>query len=94
MATTPAKAKNLPGGFPNFKRHLAAIHRLPPTHAPVRPFHVSDVVYSMLRSGGVGKQALRRAGSAVSSDMSTQNKAAKMPSGSNKFWSKTLKKQY
>lgn len=86
MATTGS-------GFPNFKRHLAAIHRLPPTHSPVRPFHVSDVVYSMLRSS-VGKQGLRRAGAGTSSDASTRNKADKMPSGSNKMWSKVLKKSY
>jgi hypothetical protein len=94
MAITSAKAGKLAAGFPNFKRHLAAIHRLPPTHAPVRPFHVSDVIYSMLRSGGVGKQAIRRAGSGVASDSITQNKAATNPSGSNKFWKKTLKKSY
>ena len=86
MATTGS-------GFPNFKRHLAAIHRLPPTHSPVRPFHVSDVIYSMLRSS-VGKQSLRRTGAGTSSDSQTQGKAAKMPSGSNKMWSKVLKKSY
>jgi hypothetical protein len=80
-------------GFPNFKRHLAAIHRLPPTHSPVRPFHVSDVIYSMLRSS-VGKQALRRAGASANSDKQTQTKAARNPSGSNRMWSKVLKKSY
>jgi hypothetical protein len=89
MADTPIKQKPLPGGFPQFKRHLAAIHRMPPTHAPVRPFHASDVVYAMLRHG-VGKQLLRRAGSGVSSDASTVAKVRGGAGGSKKLTSNTL----
>lgn len=92
------KVRPLPGGFPQFKRHLAAIHRMPPMHAPYRPFHVSDVVYSMLRHG-VGKQLLRRAGTSPASDAST---VAKVRGGagkskgltSNTLWGSVLKKPY
>ena len=92
MKGTPAKARPLPGGFPNFKRHLAAIHRMPPTHSPVRPFHVSDVVYAMLRHG-VGQQNLRRTGNAPIADKLTQEKAAK-GGKSNSMWKSLLKRPY
>jgi hypothetical protein len=94
-----ANPRPLPGGFPQFKRHLAAIHRLPPMHSPVRPFHVSDVVYSMLRHG-VGKQLLRRAGGGTAGDMITQQKAvaggATSPKKltSNVLWGSILKRPY
>jgi hypothetical protein len=98
MAGTPVTQRTLPGGFPQFKRHLAAIHRMPPMHAPVRSFHVSDVVYSMLRHG-VGKQLLRRTGSGPSSDNMVQNKAVKggnIPKKltSNTLWGSILKRPY
>ncbi len=98
MPVSP-KQRALPGGFPNFKRHLAAIHRLPPTHSPVRPFHVSDVVYSMLRHG-VGKQLLRRTGSGPIQDNQTAVKAvaggAAKPRKltANTLWGSVLKKPY
>jgi hypothetical protein len=99
MAGTPIKAKALPGGFPQFKRHLAAIHRMPPTHASTRPFHVSDVVYAMLRHG-IGKSLVRRTGSTPTADMAVQNRAvrggAKSPQKltSNVLWGSILKKPY
>lgn len=94
-----AKQRPLPGGFPQFKRHLAAIHRMPPMHSPVRPFHVSDVVYSMLRHG-IGKQLLRRAGSGPTGDSQIATRA--VPGGakagkkltSNTLWGSVLKKPY
>lgn len=94
-----ANPRPLPGGFPQFKRHLAAIHRMPPTHAGARPFHVSDVVYSMLRAG-LGKQLIRRGSSSPSSDAATQIKASKGSGAnqkkltSNTLWSSILRKPY
>jgi hypothetical protein len=93
-----ANPKPLPGGFPQFKRHLAAIHRLPPMHAPVRQFHVSDVVYSMLRHG-IGKQLLRKSGSTPTGDKIIADKAAgKVISPkkltSNTLWGSILKRPY
>jgi hypothetical protein len=98
MAGTPLKSKPLPGGFPQFKRHLAAIHRMPPTHAPVRPFHASDVVYAMLRHG-VGKQLLRRSGSGPSSDAGIVSRVRGGGGNprkltSNTLWGSILKKPY
>lgn len=99
MAGTPVKQRPLPGGFPQFKRHLAAIHRMPPMHSPVRPFHVSDVIYSMLRHG-VGKQLLRRSGSGPVSDGITGAKAVKGGATSpkkltsNVLWGSILKRPY
>ena len=99
MAGTSAKAKPLPGGFPQFKRHLAAIHRMPPTHATARPFHVSDVVYAMLRHG-IGKQLLRGGNSSPSSDAITQGKTVRGGASSprkltsNTLWGSILKKPY
>jgi len=92
------KPKPLPGGFPQFKRHLAAIHRMPPSHAPVRPFHASDVIYAMLRHG-VGKSMLRRAGSGPSGENNLADRVrggAKKPKGltSNTLWGSVLKKPY
>jgi len=95
---SPDKVPHMPGGFPNFKRHLAAIHRMPPTHAGSRKFHASDVIYAMLRHG-VGKSLLRRAGSGPMQDSLTAEKAKavdKMPKfkklTSNTLWGSILKK--
>lgn len=99
MAGTPITQRPLPGGFPQFKRHLAAIHRMPPTHATARPFHVSDVVYAMLRHG-VGKSLMRRTGSGPASDSTVQAKAVRGGAGSprkltsNTLWGSILKKPY
>ena len=90
------KVPHMPGGFPNFKRHLAAIHRMPPTHATPRKFHASDVIYAMLRHG-VGSTLLRRTGSGPVQDSLTADKV-KMKSGksgrlnSNTLWGSILKK--
>jgi hypothetical protein len=94
MASNP---RPLPGGFPQFKRHLAAIHRMPPTHSGSRPFHVSDVVYAMLRHG-VGKTLLRGGDNSPSANSLTAQKAVrggpKSPKGltSNTLWGSILRK--
>jgi hypothetical protein len=87
------KPKALPGGFPNFKRHLAAIHRMPPTHATPRKFHASDVIYSMLRKG-VGSSLMRRTGSGPAQESITAEKAKQSGKKltSNSMWASTLKK--
>lgn len=97
MSIKNPSARPLPGGFPQFKRHLAAIHRMPPMHAPVRQFHASDVIYAMLRHG-VGKSLLRRAGNGPIQDSMTAVKAVKggaMPGKkltSNILWGSVLRK--
>lgn len=90
MSIKNPSARPLPGGFPQFNRHLAAIHRMPPMHAPVRPFHASDVIYAMLRHG-VGKTLLRRSGSGPIQDSLTAMKAVKGgPQTPKKLTSNTL----
>jgi hypothetical protein len=76
MSVKNPSGKPLPGGFPQFKRHLAAIHRMPPMHAPVRGFHASDVIYAMLRHG-VGRSMIRNAGNAPMQDSLTAQKAVR-----------------
>jgi len=88
------KPKALPGGFPNFKRHLAAIHRMPPTHSEPRKFHASDVIYSMLRKN-VGSSLMRRAGSGPAQESVLAEKAKKATGKkltSNSMWASSLKK--
>ncbi len=88
--------KNL-AGFPQFERHLAAIHRMPPTHSSVRKFHASDIVYAMLRRG-VGRMMLRRGVSAPSADNNIRYKADRKSEiplmRSNSMWKATLRKPY
>lgn len=97
MSVKNPSAKPLPGGFPQFKRHLAAIHRMPPMHAPVRPFHASDVIYAMLRHG-VGKTLIRGAGNGPVGNSLTAQKAVrggpKSPKAltSNTLWGSILRK--
>ena len=91
-------ARNITG-FPQFARHLAAIHRMPPMHAPVRKFHVSDIVYSMLRRGisknmmrHVGKMMLRSGDSSPAPDSIAAMRVGGARSGS--MWGSVLKKAY
>ena len=97
MSIKSPSAKPLPGGFPQFKRHLAAIHRMPPMHAPVRGFHASDIIYAMLRHG-VGKTMNRGGSSSPSNNNLTAQKAVrggpKSPKAltSNTLWGSILRK--
>lgn len=84
-------SKNLAAGYPQFSRHLAAIHRMPPTHAPVRKFHASDIVYAMLRRG-VGRMMLRKGVSAPSADRSIASRAGSSKPDS--MWKSTLRRGY
>ena len=81
------------GGYPQFKRHLAAIHRMPATHAPVRKFHASDIVYAMLRRG-IGRSMLNKGLSSPSADRSLSFKSGIPSLKSNSMWKSTLRRGY
>lgn len=83
--------KNM-AGFPQIKRHLSALTRMPATHVTNRPLHVSDIVYSLLRNPAVSQSMLRRGGSGPTGDKITSDKAGKLKS--NSMWKSVLKKSY